>query len=84
MSVRTVSSTEAQNNFGRVLDDVIRTRARYVVTRRGLPQAIVLSFDDFKHMLLDDNERTRMGAVLSEMQPEYSIGHVIYSEEEPQ
>lgn len=80
MTIKSISSTEAQNNFGRVLDDVTLNRARYVVKRRGVSQVIILSFDDFAHVLHDDGERRRMGSVLRELRPHYSIGEVIEPE----
>jgi len=80
MSIKSISSTEAQNNFGRVLDDVVLNRARYIIKRRGVSHAIVLSFDDFAYMLRDDGERRRMGSVLRELRPQYSLGEVIEPE----
>jgi len=77
MATKSISSTEAQNNFGRVLDDVTRNRTRYVIERRGVPQAIVLGFDDFTQVLTDESERKRMGAVLKEIRPEYHLGQVV-------
>jgi len=80
MSIKSISSTEAQNNFGRVLDDVTLNHARYIIKRRGIPHAIVLSFDDFAHMLREDSERRRMGSVLKELRPQYNLGEVIEPE----
>jgi len=77
MTTRSISSTEAQNNFGRVLDDITHNRTRYVVERRGVPQAIILSFDDFAYLLNDDEERQQMSNVLREIRPEYHLGQVI-------
>jgi len=77
MATKSISSTEAQNNFGRVLDDVTRNRTRYIVERRGVPQAIVLSFDDFTKVLADESERKKLGAVLKEIRPEYHLGQVV-------
>ena len=77
MATKSISSTDAQNNFGRVLDDVTHNRTRYIVERRGIPQAIVLSFDDFTHLLADESERRKIGAVLKEIRPEYHLGQVV-------
>jgi PHD/YefM family antitoxin component YafN of YafNO toxin-antitoxin module len=77
MTIKSIGSTEAQNNFGRVLDDVTLNRARYIVKRRGVPQVIILSFDDFDYVLRDDSERRRMGSVLRDLRPQYRIGEVI-------
>jgi prevent-host-death family protein len=80
VTIKSISSTEAQNNFGRVLDDVTLNRARYVIKRRGTPQAVVLSFDDFASMLHDEGERSRIGSVLRELRPKYVLGEVIEPE----
>lgn len=80
MTIKSIASTEAQNNFGRVLDDVTRNHARYIIKRRGVSQVIVLSFDDFAHVLHDDTERQRMDTVLRELRPRYSLGEVIEPE----
>ena len=80
MSIKSISSTEAQNNFGRVLDDVVLNRTRYIIKRRGVSHAIVLSFDDFAYMLCDDGERRRMVSVFRELRPQYSLGEVIEPE----
>lgn len=77
MATKSISSTEAQNNFGRVLDDVTRNRTRYIIERRGIPQAIVLSFDDFAQVLGDEGERKKIAAVLKELRPEYRLGQII-------
>lgn len=77
MATKSISSTQAQNNFGQVLDDVTRTHTRYVVKRRGTPQAVVLSFDDFVHLLDDEAEREHLSRVLKEVGPVYSLGETI-------
>ncbi len=77
MITKSISSTQAQNNFGQVLDDVTRNHTRYIVERRGIPQAIVLSFDDFACILSDATERRQMDTVLRELRPEYSLGQVL-------
>jgi len=77
MATKSISSTQAQNNFGRVLDDVTHNRTRYIVERRGVPQAIVLSFEDFAQVLGSESERKKIGAVLKEIRPEYRLGQVV-------
>ncbi|MGB9753292.1 hypothetical protein [Roseiflexus castenholzii] len=42
MATKTIAATMAQNNSGRVLDDVIQNDLRYVIKRRSLLQAILL------------------------------------------
>lgn len=79
MTTRSISSTTAQNNFGRVLDDVTLNHTRYVIERRGIPQAIILSFDDFAYLLGNEQERQSMDNVLRELRPEYHLGQAIIS-----
>jgi len=80
MAIKSISSTDAQNNFGQVLDDVTLNHARYIIKRRGVPRVIILGFDDLAHVLRNDSERQRMDAVLKELRPQYSIGEVIEPE----
>jgi prevent-host-death family protein len=79
MTTKSVSSTKAQNNFGRVLDDVTHNHTRYIVERRGVPQVIILSFDDFAHILNNEKERQQMDTVLKDLRPEYQLGRVVSS-----
>jgi prevent-host-death family protein len=79
MTTRSISSTKAQNNFGRVIDDVTRNHTRYIVERRGIPQVIILSFDDFASVISDEKERQEMNTVLRELRPEYHLGQVVRS-----
>ncbi len=74
MPTKSISSTEAQNNFGQVLDDVTHKHTRYIVKRRGTPQAVVLSFDDFMHLLDSEAERQQLGSILRELRPVYNLG----------
>ena len=77
MATKSISSTEAQNNFGRVLDDVTHNHARYIVERRGISQAIVISVEDFANVLNDERERRQMASLIKERKPEYSLGQVV-------
>jgi prevent-host-death family protein len=78
MITRIISSTEAQNNFGRILDDVVQNEARYVIRRRNMSQVIVLGLADFER-LLSANERKRqeIGNVIRELSPVYNLGSAI-------
>lgn len=81
MSTKSISSTEAQNKFGQVINDVTQNQTRYIVERRGTPQVVILSFDDFTRILNDEAERRSMRAILKEVRPLYQLGRVI---EEPE
>lgn len=78
MTTKTISSTEAQNNFGRILDDVVQNDARYIVKRRSSSQVIVLSLADFRQLLAaNENERREIGRVIRELSPTYDLGDAI-------
>jgi len=75
MNIKRIASTEAQNNFGRVLDDVVQRNTRYVVYRRQTAQAIILSIADFKSLLAADaTERNRLEKLIRELSPVYALG----------
>jgi len=78
MTTRTIASTEAQNNFGRILDDVIQNDARYVIKRRNMPHAILLGLPDFERLLAaSEDERLQMGSVIRELSPVYNLGETV-------
>ena len=81
MITKTIASTEAQNNFGRILNDVIQNNTRYVIKRRNLSQAIVLSLTDFEQLLTNHAEQDRMINIVRELTPVYSLGEVIPEED---
>jgi len=81
VTTKTIPSTEAQNNFGRILDDVIQNGARYVIMRRNMPHAILLSLTDFERLLKDTGEeRERVGTVIRELTPTYDLGKAVDQE----
>jgi len=80
MTTKMIASTEAQNHFGQILDDVIQNDTRYVVKRRGIPQVIILSLPDFEQLLTNKQERGKMGKVIRELRPEYNLGETIAQE----
>ncbi|NJN94564.1 MAG: type II toxin-antitoxin system Phd/YefM family antitoxin [Anaerolineales bacterium] len=78
MKTKLIASTEAQNNFGRVLDDVVQNSTRYVVRRRSASQVIILSISDFENILsANESERKRLEKVIRELSPVYSMGESI-------
>jgi PHD/YefM family antitoxin component YafN of YafNO toxin-antitoxin module len=77
MATRTIDSTEAQNNFGRIIDDAVEHGTRYVVRRRKVAQAIILGLADFEWMLSNDSEQRRMAIVVRDLAPSYTLGEEI-------
>ena len=78
MRTRLIASTEAQNNFGRMLDDAVQNNTRYVIRRRNASQAILLSIADFESLLAgDESERKKLEKVIRELRPLYSVGEAV-------
>lgn len=77
MGTKSIASTQAQNNFGQILDDVIQNGTRYVIKRRSAPVAIVMSLTEFDRVLNSDKEREKVSIVVREMSPTYDIGELL-------
>jgi PHD/YefM family antitoxin component YafN of YafNO toxin-antitoxin module len=78
MKTRLIASTEAQNNFGRMLDDAVQNGTRYVIQRRNASQAILLSIADLENLLSgDEAERTKLEKIIREVSPSYSFGESV-------
>lgn len=78
MTTKAIASTEAQNNFGRILDDVVQNEARYIIKRRHASQAILLSLSDFEALLAaSENTRQQVGQLVREQTPAYNLGHAL-------
>lgn len=75
MALKAISSTQAQNNFGRVLDDVVQNQARYIIKRRNAPQAILVSLSELEHLLsASAGERRRLEEIIREQSSAYHLG----------
>lgn len=51
MATKYVSIRELRPKLPSVVRDAAATSARYVVTRRGKPEAVILSVDDYESLL---------------------------------
>lgn len=74
MSTKSISSTQAQNNFGRILDDIVQNNAKYIIQRRSNSQAIIMSLSDFDNLLEDAMARQELGNLVRELSPKYRLG----------
>ena len=77
MKTKTIGSTEAQNNFGRVLDSAIQESIAYIIRRRGNAQAVIIGLSDFKALLADKEESRDLGLAIREMSPTYDLGETL-------
>jgi len=80
MATKAISSTKAKNHFGGILDDIAQNNTRYIIRRRGMPQAIMLSLSDFEQVLKDERKQHDIGKVIRELKPEYDLGETIFQE----
>ncbi|MCP4374172.1 MAG: type II toxin-antitoxin system Phd/YefM family antitoxin [Deltaproteobacteria bacterium] len=81
MTTKTISSTQAQNNFGRVINDVIQNDTRYIVKRRNLHQAIIISLTDFEQLLENQHDQAKMINIIRELAPKYILGETVPTDE---
>jgi len=79
---KTIPSTDAQNNFGQILNDVVQNSTRYIIKRRTIPLAIVLSLADFEQLMANQDERQKMTHVVRELGHVYSLGETILANSE--
>lgn len=78
MGTKLIASTEAQNNFGRILDDVVQNGTRYVVQRRNTSQAVIISIADLEALLsASEVERAELHRVIHELSPSYTLGEPV-------
>ena len=77
MTTKTISSTEAQNNFGRILDDVVQNNARYILKRRSSAMALIISLPDFHNLLSNQSEQTKVERLIREISPIYEFGEPV-------
>ncbi len=78
MTTKTISSTDAQNNFGRILDDILHNAAKYVVQRRNQSQVVLISLSEFERLLsAADGERQELSKILRELSPSYNLGQPV-------
>jgi prevent-host-death family protein len=71
MDIKTINSTEAQNNFGQLLDDVSEKGTQYLIQRFGKVKAVIIPLDDFRRLMAQDDQAARL---LRETNPQYSLG----------
>ncbi len=82
-TTKAIASTDAQNNFGQILNDVFQNNTRYVIKRRNSPQAILLSLSDFEQLLTNQDELGKMVNMIREISPIYQLGEEILEQVPP-
>lgn len=77
MLAKTIASTQAQNNFGQILDDVTQNGTRYVIKRHHKAQAMILSLADFERILNSQPEQQIIKGIIQELKPVYAVGEAL-------
>jgi hypothetical protein len=72
--IKFIISTEAQNHFGRLLDDVAANGTRYIVKRFCAPKAAIISLEDLETLLAGESNGQTYLQVLQESRPTYTLG----------
>jgi prevent-host-death family protein len=77
VTTKSISSTLVQNNFGRILGDVVENHTRYVVTRHNVGQVIIIGLSDFEAIIEDKSEREHIVRMVRELRAKYRLGEPI-------
>lgn len=60
---RTVSSSEAQNNFGAMIQWAEENAKGVVVERRGKPTAVILSYEEYRRLAASEERARKLRAL---------------------
>ena len=80
MSTKFIVSTNAQNHFGRLLDDVASQGTRYVIKRFGTPKAAIVPLEDLEALLSSEEQGEEYLHILRESRADYSLGEAMLIE----
>jgi prevent-host-death family protein len=53
-----IGVTDLQRNFRNVLDDVVEQKASYILTRGSRPEAVLISYDQYRQFVAGNSEDT--------------------------
>ena len=83
MPTRTITSTEAQNNFGQIIDAVVQEHTRYIIKRRNAPAG---NNDEFVRLSAIAFgccwKRKKIDSVIRELAPVYKLGEAVNTSDE--
>jgi prevent-host-death family protein len=51
-----IGVTDLQRNFRNVLDDVVEQKASYILTRGSRPEAVLISYDQYRQFVAGNSE----------------------------
>jgi hypothetical protein len=74
MKTKSISSTDAQNNFGRVIESTIQEHTAYFVMRRNVAHVVIIGIADLRSLLQESSNREKLANVIREVSAEYELG----------
>lgn len=83
---KVISSTEASNHFGSMIEEAAHGRSYFVVTRMGKARAVVLGLEQYRQMIEDLEIKQEQNdpvfqAAIAEAKREYELGQTITLDE---
>lgn len=85
-TAKTISATEASNNFGSMIDEAARGRSFFVVTRMGKARAVVLGLDQYRDLIEELEIKQEQSdpvfqAALAEANKDFELGRTLNLDE---
>ena len=83
---KVISSTDASNNFGSMIDEAARGRSYFIVTRMGKARAVVLGLEQYRDLLEDleikgEQNDPEFQSALAEAKKDFELGRSLSLEE---
>lgn len=83
---KVISSTDASNNFGSMIDEAARGRSYFVVTRMGKARAVVLGLEQYRDLLQDleikgEQNDPEFLSAMAEAKKDFELGRSLSLEE---
>lgn len=77
-AIRLIPATQAKTRFGEMIREVATKGTRFIVQKRGVPQAVVISLDDYEDILETEAELRdpEYLASIGESRRQYELGEV--------
>ena len=77
-ATRLIPATQAKTRFGEVIDEVATKGTRFIVEKRGVPQAVIIGLSDYEDILETEAELNdpQYLASVAESRRQYELGEV--------
>ncbi len=77
-TIRLIPATQAKTRFGELIREVATKGTRFIVQNRGVPQAVIISLDEYEDILETEAELSDPAylASIAESRRQYELGEV--------